>query len=179
MKPTAPLMIEHRLIERMLALFSREYRRISESGAVDYGFLDISLDFFKTYVDKFHHGKEEEILFKELAAKPLSLEDRKLLNELLEEHGRTRAAVERLAEARKQLADRKAPVAEITKHMETLIKWYPVHIEKEDRHFFISAMNYLSAEEQSSMLAKSTEFDRSFTQQRYLALVKDVEAVKK
>ena len=85
MKPTGPLMVEHRLNERMLALLADERRKINETGAADIAFLDAILDFFRTYVDKFHHGKEEEILFKEIAAKPISPDDRKMLNELIEE----------------------------------------------------------------------------------------------
>ncbi len=174
MKPTGPLMIEHRLIERMLALFAHEQRRMSDTGTVDHGFLVLSLDFFRTYVDKFHHGKEEDILFKELAAKPLSPEDRKMLNELIEEHDRTRQVIEQLFDIRSQLP-RSLPMVELTKHMGTLIKWYPVHIEKEDKHFFISAMNYLNADEQASMLAKMREFDINFTQQRYMEIIKELE----
>ncbi len=178
MKPTGPLMIEHRLIERMLALFADEKHRISDAGTVDDRFLDISLDFFRTYVDKFHHGKEEDILFKEISEKPLTPGDRKMLEELIEEHGRTRHFVERLLDIRRQQPGT-VSLSELTKHMETLIKWYPVHIEKEDRHFFVSAMNYLSEEEQASMQEKSNEFDRSFTQQRYLTIVKELEEGKK
>ncbi len=179
MKPTAPLMIEHRLIDRMLALLAREHHRILETENVDYEFLDASIIFLKTYVDKFHHGKEEDILFKELAEKPLSPEDRKMLNELIEEHGRTRKAVERLENARRQQVDKKIAITEITKHMETLTKWYPVHIEKEDKHFFVSSMNYLSEQEQTAMLEKSREFDRSFTQHRFVEIITELEAMKK
>ncbi len=171
--------MEHRLIERMLALLALEHRRIGESKNIDYEFLDVSIDFLKTYVDKYHHGKEEDILFRDLATKPLSPEDKKMLNELIEEHDRTRKAVEKLESARRQQVDKKIAITEITKHMETLIKWYPVHIEKEDKHFFISAMNYLSAEEQAAMLEKLREFDRSFTQQRFVGIIKDFEAAKK
>ena len=67
MKPVGPLMMEHRLIDRMLALLAREHRSIIETENIDYEFLDVSIYFLKTYVDKFHHGKEEDILFKELA----------------------------------------------------------------------------------------------------------------
>ncbi len=174
MKPTGPLMIEHRLIERMLALFADGQRRMSDTGTADHGFLGISLDFFRTYVDKFHHGKEENILFKELAAKPLSSEDRNMLNGLIEDHGRMRHAVERLTDIA-AVQDGAASTAAIAEHMETLIKGYPAHIEKEDRHFFISGMNYLNADEQASMLEKMGEFDRNFTQQRYLAIVRELE----
>ena len=154
MRPVGPLMIEHRLIERMLALLALEHRRIVESKNIDYEFLDVSIDFLKTYVDKYHHGKEEDILFRDLAEKPLSPEDRKMLNELIEEHGRTRKAVERLETARRQQADEKYDITEIAKKMETLTKWYPVHIEKEDKHFFVSSMNYLSEKEQANNAGK-------------------------
>ncbi len=179
MKPIGPLMMEHRLIERMLALLTREHRRLIETGNVDHEFFDASILFLKTYVDKFHHGKEENILFKELAEKPLSPEDRKMLNELIEEHGRTRKAVERLESARRQQVDKKPAITEITKHMETLTKWYPVHIEKEDKHFFVSSMNYLSEQEQAAMLEKSREFDRSFTQHQFAGIIAELEAAKK
>ncbi len=179
MKPVGPLMIEHRLIERMLALLTREHRRIIETGNVDYEFLDASILFLKTFVDKLHHEKEENILFKELAEKPLSQEDRKMLNELIEEHRRTRKAVERLEGARRQQVDKKLAIMEITNQMETLTKWYPVHIEKEDRHFFVSSMNYLSEQEQTAMLEKSREFDRSFTQNQFVGIITELEAAKK
>lgn len=179
MKPVGPLMIEHRLIDRMLTLLTREHRRIIETENIDYEFLDASIIFFKTYVDKFHHGKEEDILFKELAEKPLSPEDRKMLNELIEEHGRTRKAVERLESARRQQTDKKMAVIEIAKQVETLTKWYPIHIEKEDKHFFVSSMNYLSEQEQAAMLEKSREFDRSFTQHRFVGIITELEATKK
>ncbi len=179
MKPIGPLMIEHRLIERTLALFAGERRKIVETGTIDYDLFDSGLDFFRTYMDKFHHGKEEEILFRELAPKPLSPEDRKLLNELLEEHVRMRRAAEQLADARKQQVERSAPMTDITRHMDILIKGYPVHIEKEDKHFFVSSMNYLSAPEQASMLEKIREFDRNFTQQRYIGIIRGLEASKK
>jgi len=172
-------MIEHRLIDRMLVLLVNEHRRIAETGNIEYEFLDISINFLKTYVDKFHHGKEEDILFKELAEKPLSPADRKILNELIEEHGRTRKAIERLEGARRHQVDKKLAVTEVTKHMETLIKWYPAHIEKEDKHFFIPSMNYLTEQEQASMLERSREFDRNFTQQLFVEVVKELEVSKK
>ncbi len=179
MKPIRPLMIEHMLIDRMITLLAQEHHRISETGNIDYAFLDIGINFLKTYVDKFHHGKEEEILFRELAEKPLSPEDRKILNELIEEHGRTRKAVDRLVSARRQQDDKKLAITEITKHMETLIKWYPVHMEKENKHFFIPSMNYLNEHEQITMLEKFREFDRNFMQQSFEKIIKELETEKK
>ena len=47
MKPVGPLMIEHRLIDRMLALLAMEHRSIVETKNIDYEFLDISINFLK------------------------------------------------------------------------------------------------------------------------------------
>ena len=72
MKPIGSLMIEHRVIERMLALLNQELSKILKEGKVDSPVIDVAIDFFTTYADRFHHGKEERILFRELKGKPLS-----------------------------------------------------------------------------------------------------------
>ena len=64
MKPIGPLMWEHRLIERMVKLLKKELIKIKEIDKVDTNFILIVVDFFRTYADRTHHGKEEDILFK-------------------------------------------------------------------------------------------------------------------
>jgi len=66
MKPIGPLMWEHRLIEKMAGLFIREINRIKEENNVNTVFIDSAVDFFRTYADRTHHGKEEDILFRDL-----------------------------------------------------------------------------------------------------------------
>jgi hemerythrin-like domain-containing protein len=175
MKPIGPLMIEHRTIERMLSVFARERRRIVKTGHIDYGALRISLEFFKTYIDEFHHGKEEHILFRDLDKKPLSPEDRTLMGELMDDHSRARSVVQKLEKVVRYREEAHVTLEEITSQMENLLKWYPAHIKKEDKHFFIHAMNYLSDQEQASMLEELREFDRNFTQDRYTGLITDLE----
>ena len=63
--------------------------------------------------------------------------------------------------------------------LETLINWYHRHIEKEDKHFFMSSMNYLNEQEQAEMLEKSREFDRNFTQEQFEGIINELEAAKK
>ncbi len=174
MKPTAPLMIEHRLIDRMSKRLHAEHDRIRRDGSVNVGFLETAIHFFKTYVDEFHHGKEENLLFRAMDKKTLSDAHRSLLNELIEEHARSRTLVRRLDEMRKQQVDA-AETEELMKNIQSLIQGYRIHIEKEDRHFFPAAMNYLSREEQDSMLEQSNEFDRKFMQQRYSRIVRTLE----
>ncbi|MBN2297153.1 MAG: cation-binding protein, partial [Deltaproteobacteria bacterium] len=61
MKPIGPLMWEHRLIEKMLSLFEKEIQRINDTGEVNPVFIDTAVDFIRTYADRTHHGKEEDI----------------------------------------------------------------------------------------------------------------------
>ena len=79
MKPIGPMMWEHRLIEKMLHQFDGEIRRINEPDKVD-----TAVDFIRTYADRTHHGKEEDILFRELAKKQLSPEHARIMNEWVE-----------------------------------------------------------------------------------------------
>ena len=86
-------MREHRVIERVIALLRDELGNIARTGRVDLRLLDFSIDFFKTYADRCHHGKEEDILFRELKNKPLSAEHRTIIDELIEEHAFARNTV--------------------------------------------------------------------------------------
>ena len=86
MQARGPLMIEHRLIERMIVQIRKTLKRIETERKVDPLFIDTSVDFIRIYADRTHHGKEEDILFRDLDKKGLSAKDRKIMNELIQEH---------------------------------------------------------------------------------------------
>jgi len=86
MQARAPLMIEHRLIERMIAIIKQTLSQIEKEEKIDPVFIDTTVDFIRIYADRTHHGKEEDILFRDLVEKELSEEDRRVMNELIEEH---------------------------------------------------------------------------------------------
>jgi hemerythrin-like domain-containing protein len=44
--------------------------------------------------------------------------------------------------------------------VKALVEFYPKHIEKEDRYFFLPIMDYFSKEEKADMLNEEYEFDR-------------------
>jgi hemerythrin-like domain-containing protein len=73
MKPIGPLMIEHRLIERMVKLLAAELEKIKKMSYANISLVNVGVDFFRTYADRTHHGKEEEILFRELHKKSFPL----------------------------------------------------------------------------------------------------------
>ena len=59
----------------------------------------VAVDLIRTYADRTHHGKEEDILFRELAKKQLSQEHQKTMNELVEDHVSGRRMVTSLVNA--------------------------------------------------------------------------------
>ena len=75
-------MIEHRLIEKFLA-FAAEAIKGTKDSSYDPVLIDTIVDFIKTYADRTHHGKEEDILFHELVERAISGNDLVVMNELI------------------------------------------------------------------------------------------------
>jgi hemerythrin-like domain-containing protein len=168
-------MIEHRLIERMLALIKAEDMRIRETGDIDSVFIDNAVDFIRVYADKTHHGKEEGILFRDLANKDMSSQEKRIMSELVEEHLVGRKTVSDLVDAKKRhFAGDNSAHEIVVEKLEFLITFYPRHIEKEDKVFFPAMMQYLPVEDQERMLREFWEFDRNVIHQKYRDLVEEL-----
>jgi hemerythrin-like domain-containing protein len=178
MKPIGPLMVEHRLIERMVGLLDAELRHMKNAAEVDTHLVSVGVDFFRTYADKTHHGKEEDILFKELADKSLSDEEQQMMQCLIQEHIWARQAVGQLAAANDRYRRGEIAALEtIIYELGRIVEFYPRHIEKEDKHFFIPVMDYFSEAEQQAMLDRFWEFDRRMIHEKYRRVVEEEEAV--
>jgi hemerythrin-like domain-containing protein len=176
MKPIGPMMWEHRLIEKMLRLFEAEIRKINESNKVDTVFIDTAVDFIRTYADRTHHGKEEDIYFRDLQKKPLSPEHVRIMDELVEEHEYSRETVRKLLQAKEKYLKGENTAPEVIAYLQELARFYPLHIQKEDKHFFFPSMEYFSKEEQDRMLNEFYEFDRKMIHEKYREVVEQIEA---
>lgn len=183
MQPIAPLMIEHRLIERMLTLMQREFQRITDNVAVDPEFafvdavfIDTAVDFLRTYADRCHHGKEEEILFAALQKKDLAAEHRQTMEELIQEHAWSRETTTALVKAKEDfLLGQEAALDQLLENLGKLVEFYPGHIDKEDRHFFAPCMDYFSDAEKAELLQAMYDFDRQMIHEKYRGLVEGIE----
>ena len=179
MKPIGPLMREHRLIERLVSLMKAETEKISRTGEAEPEFITGAVDFFRTYADRTHHGKEEDILFRDLAKKPLSPELKRIMDELVAEHVYGRKTVGRLVEAKERyVKGDKAAAAEVADILKELTDFYPKHIEKEDKHFFYPCQELFDRQEMDAMLEEFREFDRQVIHWKYLQVVEDMEGRK-
>ncbi len=165
-------MHEHRLIERMVKLLQSELDRLSTEETLDPDFILATVDFFRTYADRTHHGKEEDILFKALEKKALDESLRSIMDELIEEHIYAREKVGRLLESR-ELHLNGAPGAldQAKETLKDLIELYPRHIEKEDKRFFYPCMELFTDSEKAEMLEEFWEFDRDMIHWKYRNVV--------
>jgi hemerythrin-like domain-containing protein len=173
--PIGLLMMEHRLIERMIASMEKEAERIKREKKANFEFIEKAIDFIRTYTDRLHHGKEEDILFRDLKSKKLEEKHRKTMEELIEEHRWGRKKVAELVDASQKYKGGDGNAIHIILGcLQELVHFYPQHIEKEDKHFFIPVMNYFSQAEQESMLEEEREFDRNFIHEIYKEKVDEV-----
>ena len=155
----------------MIALLNRELTQMTEKTKVDVEFIMVAVDFIHTYADGTHHGKEEDILFREL-----SQEHKKTMNELVEEHVSGRKMVASLVNAIKGFEESNlGATQEITTFVKELVNFYPAHIEKEDKHFFYSSLENFSQQGQDDMLQEFWEFDRKLIHEKYEKIIEGIE----
>lgn len=176
MEARGPLMIEHRLIERMIRQIQKVLKQIDATNEVDPLFIDKVVDFIRTYADRTHHGKEEDILFRDLQKKELSNDDRRVMNELVEEHVFGRHTTKNLVEANNRYRNGgKSALTAIEDHLHTLVDFYPKHIEKEDKVFFPASRAYFTDQEDQAMLDEFWAFDKKMIHEKYKSVVEALE----
>jgi hemerythrin-like domain-containing protein len=99
-----------------------------------------------------------------------------MMQRLIQEHIWARQAVDKLSAANDRYAQGdKDAIKVIVYEIEKLVKFYPMHIEKEDKHFFIPIMDYFSKEEHTAMLEEFWIFDRRMIHEKYRKVVEEIE----
>jgi hemerythrin-like domain-containing protein len=162
------LMVEHRLIEQIIQALEVELHHITKNDSAHPMFIYSAVDFFRTYADKFHHGKEEDILFVELAKKKLNNDDQRIMKELEDEHVYARKTVGDLVSATAIFSNGdETALPHLADNIRKLCELYPKHIMKEDKAFFLPCQKYFSKQERESLLEQGYAFDKRFTNEIY------------
>lgn len=119
--PLKKLVEEHVLIKRWIALIPEVVKNLDlESKEARQLILD-GIDFIRSYADKFHHAKEEDILFKYFD------ENLEIIKTMLLDHETARNHVKAILEALDK-RDRQAIIEHLDGYRELLTE----HIKKED-----------------------------------------------
>ncbi|MBC7360504.1 MAG: hemerythrin domain-containing protein [Desulfacinum sp.] len=144
MKAIDELKGEHRGIERMLDILKVLSERIGRGANVPPGDLDGVLEFLKVFVDRCHHGKEEDYLFPALEAAGVTREGGPI-GVMLAEHEQGRTLVAKLEEAAARLRARDfeahSRVKEIANQYGELLR---NHIRKEEDVLFRMAQSHVA-----------------------------------
>jgi hemerythrin-like domain-containing protein len=161
----------------MIKAMNRALLQAEREKKIDPRFIETATDFIRAYADRCHHGKEEDILFRELTKKKISVEHQIIMEELIEEHKRGRQVTGKLVQANSRYmeGDEQA-LPEILECIRTLVGFYPKHIEKEDKNFFLPIMGYFSKEEKDAMLMEGYQFDADLLHEEYQKIVQEKES---
>jgi len=84
-KPTTILSAEHQNILKVIQVLLKECDLLEKNKEINSDFFRQVIDFIRGYADKFHHAKEEEILFKEMNKDTVSLHCNPI-EQMLHEH---------------------------------------------------------------------------------------------
>ena len=104
---TQALVTEHRLILRMIALLERNAPRTADGTYTNWRFYLDGVDFIRNYADRFHHAKEEDILFEALVTNGMPRENSPVAAMLME-HDQGRAFVKAMETAALEAMDGQA-----------------------------------------------------------------------
>jgi hemerythrin-like domain-containing protein len=160
----------------MIKPIKQELSKINETRKVNPEFINVTVDFIRTYADHCHHGKEEGILFRELAKKRLSEEHAAVMKDLINEHVYARTTTRNLENAKDNyVKGNSQALKNVCKFLNDLAEFYPRHIAKEDKEYFYPSMKYFTAQEQEAMLQEFWDFDRKLIHQKYEKTVSEME----
>ena len=174
---TQVMVDEHKLILRMIALVEKNTELLDQGKFRNWQFYLDAVDFIRNYADRFHHAKEEDVLFVELIKNGMP-EKQSPIEAMHLEHAQGRAHVRALEDAAQKALDgetgQAAIIAENAKGYAALLR---SHIEKEDDILYPLAERVLPDEVRARMLdayaqaeAKTPELEN-----KYLLLVEGYE----
>jgi hemerythrin-like domain-containing protein len=160
--PIKKLVEEHVLIKRWVALIPEVIKNLEVESEEGRKFILDGVDFIRSYADKYHHAKEEEILFKYFD------EDLDILKVMHEDHKQARGHVKAIVEA----LDRKDKAA-IAKHFNAYGNLLNEHIKKEDEILYPWMDKNLSVTQIGELFSKFNEADKQigYSSEKYEAFI--------
>ncbi len=108
------------------------------------------IDFIRSYADKFHHAKEEEILFKYFD------ENLDILKSMLEDHTKARGHVRALVEAVEKREKKR-----IIEHLNAYRELLTEHIKKEDEILYPWMDRGLTMKQVGELFSRFDEVDET------------------
>lgn len=151
MKATGILKHEHQAILLVIGAMEKEVAHIEKTGEIHARTIREMADFFKNFVDRCHHAKEEKHLFVMMYERGIPVKTG-LLAALLREHEQGRGYVRAVKEA---VTGKGAPAAaairKSKKNLASYARLIRAHIGKEDSLLYPMADRLLKSADQNSL----------------------------
>ena len=150
MKATQQLRDEHEGVKIMLNILEQICQQLEATGNLNREHFEGILAFLKIFVDKCHHGKEEELLFPALVA--VGVPEDGPIPVMLHEHQMGRNYVKAMSTAfSKYMASGVSSSKDILQNTHGYISLLREHIEKENSVLFVMADSLLSEQRQDEL----------------------------
>jgi hemerythrin-like domain-containing protein len=174
---TQVMVDEHKLILRMITLVEQNTTLLEEGKFRNWQFYLDAVDFIRNYADRFHHAKEEDVLFAELVKNGMP-EKQSPIEAMHMEHDQGRAHVRTMEEAaQKALEGETGQAAIIAKHAKGYAELLRGHIEKENDILYPLAERVLPEGVRGGMLTAYEEAEARTPElkEKYQTLVEGYE----
>jgi len=174
---TQVMVDEHKLILRMIALVEKNTELLEQGKFRNWQFYLDAIDFIRNYADRFHHAKEEDVLFIELIKNGMP-EKQSPIEAMHMEHDQGRAYVRAMEDAAQKALDGETGqaviIAENAKGYAALLRG---HIEKEDEILYPLAERILPEAVRDRMLEAydNAEVKTPGLEDKYRKLVENYE----
>ncbi len=146
--PIKKLVEEHLLIKRWIALIPEVIENIDIESEEDKKLILDGVGFIRSYADKFHHAKEEEVLFKYFD------ENLEIIKTMYQDHETARGHVRAIIEALER-RDKKTIIEHLNGYKELLTE----HIKKEDEILYPWMDRGLSVTQVGELFQRFNEAD--------------------
>jgi hemerythrin-like domain-containing protein len=166
--PMQKLVDEHTLIKRWLALIPRVVESVDLKTESGKQVITDGIDMIRSYADKFHHAKEEEILFKYFD------ESTEIIQAMYKDHTNARALVQNMIKALE--SENKDLLSESLLAYRDLLSH---HIQKEDEILYPWMDRELDETNLIEMDAKFVQADANsgIIEKKYKDLINDLEKI--
>ena len=175
---TTALVNEHKLILRMIALLERNASRSAAGAYRNWRFYLDGVDFIRNYADRFHHAKEEDVLFEALIKNGMPRENSPIAAMLME-HDQGRAYVRAMESAALDaLAGKEVDLETLGGNALAYVELLREHIGKEDGILYPLAERIIADTLREEIVAGYAAAEARTAEDfsdRYLALVQSYE----
>jgi hemerythrin-like domain-containing protein len=182
MEPIARLLKEHRLIEKGVQALELLRSRLEERAQIRPKIFWMTIDFWSTYADIVHHGKEEQLLFPLLEQHESKGELSSIIDQLIDEHTQLLGYISELRlSARPFFQGDQAAQQKIMDCLVGYITTVVPHVRLEDKELFPIVSDLITEKELTQLDKDFKIFDartgpkiHSFYEERVKKLLKEL-----